>query len=141
LFDPACGEAWERIRIEITPDPLLTGYRSHGTGGLRLLSGLVADIEAYEVDMVLDHSTESPIFRNAQLRLVVPGGLSLQLELVRPHPFRAPDFFPLWDDPPRGDPVMAGPVLSGADTVGRAILYGDRTLSFLDAAGKPIPPE
>ncbi|HLP43433.1 MAG TPA: hypothetical protein VK465_18160 [Fibrobacteria bacterium] len=139
LFDTASGEVWELIRIEITPDPLLTRYHSRGTGRIRLLSGLVANIESYEVDMVMDHSTETPIFRNAHLWFTVPDGHSLRLELVRPHPFRAPDFFPLWDDPPRGDPVMAGPVLSGADTVGRAALYGDRTLGFWDAAGKPIP--
>ena len=138
LFDPACGEAWERISIEISQDPFLSGYRSLSTGRIRLNSGFVADIEAYEVDMALDHSTGSPVFRNAHLRLAVPGGHSLRLELVKPHPFRAPDFFPYWENPPRGEPVMAGPVLLGTDTVGRAILYGDRTLDFLDAAGKPI---
>jgi hypothetical protein len=141
LFDPACGEAWERIAIEIIPDDLLPRFRILGSGRLRLISGLVADIEAYELDMAMDNSTDTPIFQDARLRLALPDGRSLRLDLVKPKPFRAVDFFPSWGNPPRGEPVMAGPVLFGSDTVGRAILYGDRSMAVLDAAGTPVTPE
>jgi hypothetical protein len=141
LFDPACGEAWERIKIEITPDDLLPRYRSHGTGRLRLTSGLEAEIEAYELDLALDNSTGMPIIQDAHLRLAASDGHVLRLDLVKAHPFRAEDFFPSWDNSPPGKPVMGGPVLLGTDTVGRAMLYADRTLGFVDAAGKPVTPE
>lgn len=141
LFDPACGEAWERIRIEIIPDDLLPRYRSHGTGRLRLISGLEAQIEAYEMDMALDNSTGMPIIQDAHLRLSASDGHVLQFDLVKAHPFRAVDFYPSWDDSPAGAPVMGGPVLFGTDTVGRAMLYDDRTVGFLDAAGKPVAPQ
>jgi hypothetical protein len=141
LFDPACGEAWERIRIEIAQDDLLPRYRSHGTGRIRLISGLEADIEDYEVDMVLNNSTGTPVFQDASLRLATPDGYVLQLELVKPHPFEAADFYPAWGDSPPGKAVMGGPVLRGADTVGKAMLFADRTLGFVDAAGQAVTPE
>ena len=141
LFDPACGEAWERIKIEITPDDLLPRYRSRGTGRLRLVSGLEATIEAYELDMALDNSTGMPIIQDAHLRLAIPDGYIQQLHLVKSRPYRAKDFYPYWENPPPGNPVMGGPVLRGADTVGQAKLYADRTLVFQDKAGNPVTPE
>lgn len=141
LFDPACGEAWETIRIEITQDDLLPRYHSRGTGRIRLVSGLEAEIREYDVSMAMDNSTGTPIFQDARLRLAASDGHILVLGLVRAHPFRAEDFFPSWDDSPAGQPIMGGPVLAGKDTVGHATLYADRSLSFLDASGKPVTPE
>jgi hypothetical protein len=141
LFDPASGEAWERIKIEIAPDDLLPRHRSHGTGRLRLISGLEAEIQAYEVDMALDNATGMPIFQDAHLRLATSDGLVLRLDLVKAHPFRAADFYAYWEDTPPGKPVMGGPVLRGADTVGKAMLYADRTFGYVDTAGNPVTPE
>jgi hypothetical protein len=141
IFDTTSGQAWERIRIDITPDDLLPRYRYHGTGRIKLISGLEADIAAYDLDMALDNSTGTPIIRDAHLRLAAADGHIVQLDLTISHPYRAADFYPTWDVSPPGPVVMSGPVLLGTDTVGRAMLFGDHSLSFKDRSGNPVTPQ
>jgi hypothetical protein len=141
LLDPACGEAWEHIQIGIIADDLLPRSHARGTGLIRFITGMVVIIEAYELDLAMDNSTGTLHLEDAHLRLAAPEGHILKLDLVKSRPFRSNDFFPSWEDTPPGTPVMVGPVLRGTDTLGQVRLYGDRSLTFLDAAGRTVTPE
>jgi hypothetical protein len=139
VMDPSSGEAWERMEISITEDDAFPRYRTRGTGTIHLNSGVALAIVDYSIDMALDNATRTPIWFDAGLTLATADGLRIRLAMTAPRPIRAQDFFPIWQDAPRGRILLSGPIRQGDALLGYMDLYDDRTVVIRDAADRPLP--
>lgn len=148
MINDASGEVWEKLDIRILDERTLPNYLTHGTGRMVLNNGTRFTIDAYDVDMIILYGDSLATIRSASLAMTWQDGYSFKLDLVKPKPFKAVDFFPAWGYGPALGRILSGPILhpgSGTreglvDTVGFVDLYADHSVDVRDWAGSLVRP-
>ncbi|HLP41826.1 MAG TPA: hypothetical protein VK465_09995 [Fibrobacteria bacterium] len=139
------GEAWETIHDSVSEGDVLPRHTIHGTGFIRLDSGLELRIQSYDLILLTPHSQQQAYVINASLKLLYKDVYAINLDLVKQHPYSvAEDFFPA-ETGPEEHLILSGPIThpsdsNGVDTVGYFDLRGDRSVSIRDWTGAPVKP-
>lgn len=138
------GEVWESIQDSITDQDVLPRHTIRGTGLIRLESGRELIIQSYDLILLTQFGTQDAFVVNAGLKLLYKDGYTINLDLAKPRPYGALDFYPA-DGPADYSLIMTGPIThataqGGVDTVGFIDLYGDRTIRVRDWTGVPVVP-
>jgi hypothetical protein len=144
IVEPGVGEAWETSEDSISNQDVLPVHTIRSTGRMRLESGLEITMESYDCTLLTPLDAEDTFVMTAGMKLLYKDGYALHFALARPHPYRAPDFFP-FEGPPDSSLIMSGPIThpavgSGVDTVGYVDLFGDRTIRIRDWTGASVGP-
>ena len=144
VVEPGVGEAWEIIEDSISDQDVLPRHTIHSTGLIRLESGRELIIQSYDCTLLTPIGAEDVVVMGAGMKLLYKDGYVIHFDLAKPHPYRAPDFFP-FEGPPDQSLIMSGPIThpavgSGVDTVGYVDLFGDRTIRIRDWTGAPVRP-
>jgi hypothetical protein len=144
VMDLKSGESWEMLKDSITDQDVLPKHNIHGTGHVRLSSGLVFTIKSYDVSMLTSFGNWDAYVLDASMTLAYKDGYDIQLKLSKPHPYKSTDFFPVTGTPPETGKIMSGPITkataTGVDTLGFMDLYSDRTLAIRDWKGDLVKP-
>jgi hypothetical protein len=144
IVEPGVGEAWEIIEDSISDQEVLPRHTIHSTGLIRLESGLEIIIQSYDCTLLTPIGADDVEVMSAGMKLLYKDGYVIHFDLAKPHPYRAPDFFP-FEGAPDTSLIMSGPIThpgvgSGVDTVGYVDLFGDRTIRIRDWTGAPVGP-
>ncbi len=143
IMDLHSGESWENLQDKVTDQDVLPRHTIHGTGHFRLNSGQEFIIQSYDVVLITQFGNWDAFVLSASMKLLYKDGYNISLDLVKAHPYKAVDFFPVGALP---DPtkIMSGPITrasaKGVDTVGFIDLFGDRTIRVRDWAGERVAP-
>ena len=145
IMDLKSGESWENLVDTITDQNVLPRHTIHGTGKIKLASGLEFTIVTYDVVLITQFGTWDAFVLRAGMTLAYKGGYTVDLKLVKPSPYKAVDFFPVEGGVGDGSKMMSGPITKvnatgGVDTIGFVDLFSDRTVAVRDWKGDPVAP-
>lgn len=145
IMDLASGESWETLVDTITDQHVLPRHTIHGTGRIKLARGLEFKIVSYDVVLITQFGSWDAFVLNAGMKLAYKDGYNIELKLVKPHPYKAIDFFPVEGGVGDGSKVMSGPITrandkGGIDTLGFIDLFTDRTVEIRDWKGDLVAP-
>jgi hypothetical protein len=129
----------------ITDQHVLPRHTIHGTGRIRLASGLQFKIVTYDVVLITQFGNWDAFVLSAGMTLEYKDGYTVTLKLVKPHPYKAVDFFPVHGIVGDGSKMMSGPITKvnaegKVDTIGFLDLFTDHTVAIRDWKGDAVAP-